>query len=427
MGLASANMYPTCVSLRNIFLLSVCLCIAYLFDAGTMFRDELRRYQDDLRRNQDDLRYNLSDLQKSIRTFMEKIERRLDDHHASQTELFRHNRQLQRKQDQLALKQDQLLRLLSGEKSMGSPPPMPVIFPSPSPKPSPGFSRRSSISPVLGRPFPTSPSYVPLPSPSVTVCSELSSNSLKQDQTTSSVAGASDLQSLCESFMSELDFDFTPFLEGITSTISSATTDSVVFTAPVQSLSTSLDVFPSEGCLPGNGPHVSETNTLYYHQPQALPLHNMLSGGGCLSGLDNVATSVGSTSTSKLRPETMLGNTSFTTQSATTSYQLTFKSPEQVVQENRGLCTIQGAGQLAIALARQSFFGVHTLVRSSITGKSGPALDDHKLGKMQEFLRKSVFPSVQDSEFALLWKNCKKSLSNHIKHERQKLKKLAEQ
>ena len=55
--------------------------------------------------------------------------------------------------------------------------------------------------------------------------------------------------------MSELDFDFTPFLEGITSAISSATTDSVVFTAPVQSLSTSLDVFPSGGCLPGNGSH----------------------------------------------------------------------------------------------------------------------------------------------------------------------------
>ena len=54
---------------------------------------------------------------------------------------------------------------------------------------------------------------------SVTVCSDLSGDS------TSSMAGASDLQSLC-----------------------------VVFTAPVQSLSTSLDVdvFPSEGCLPGN-------------------------------------------------------------------------------------------------------------------------------------------------------------------------------
>ena len=341
---------------------------------------------------------------------MEKIERRLDDHHATQTELFHHNRQLQRKQDQLALKQDQLFKLLSGEKSVGSPPHIPVIFPSPSPRPSPGFSR-SSISPALGRSFPTSPTYRPLPSPSVTVCS---SESLQQDQTTASVAGASDLQSLCESFMSELDFDFTPFLEGITSTISSATTDSVVFTAPVQSLSTSLDVFPSGGCLPGNGSHGSETNTHYYHQPQALPLHNMLSGGGCLSGLDNAETSVVSTSTSKLRPQTLLGNTSFTTQSATTSYQSTFKSPEQVVQENRGLCTIQGAGQLAIALARQSFFGVHTLIRSSLTGKSGPPLDEHKLGKMQEFLRKSVFPSVQDSEFTLLWKNCKKSLSNHI-------------
>ena len=127
------------------------------------------------------------------------------------------------KMNQLALKQDQLFKLLSGERSVGSPPHMPVIFPSPTPRPSPGFSRRSSLSPAAGKSFPTSPSYVPLPSPSVTVCSELSGDSLKQDQTTSSAAGASDLQSLCESLMSELDFDFTPFLEETTSTISSAT------------------------------------------------------------------------------------------------------------------------------------------------------------------------------------------------------------
>ena len=129
----------------------VCLYIAYLFDAGVALRDELRQYQDDLRRNQDDLCFNLSDLQKSIRTIMEKIEHRLDDHHAAQMELFQHNRQLQRKQDQLALKQDQLFKLLSGKRSMGSPPHMPVIFPSPSPRPSPGFSRRSSLSPAVGK------------------------------------------------------------------------------------------------------------------------------------------------------------------------------------------------------------------------------------------------------------------------------------
>ena len=129
----------------------VCLYIAYLFDAGVALRDELRQYQDDLRRNQDDLCFNLSDLQKSIRTIMEKIEHRLDDHHAAQMELFQHNRQLQRKQDQLALKQDQLFTLLSGKRSMGSPPHMPVIFPSPSPRPSPGFSRRSSLSPAVGK------------------------------------------------------------------------------------------------------------------------------------------------------------------------------------------------------------------------------------------------------------------------------------
>ena len=135
------------------------------------------------------------------------------------------------------------------------------------------------------------------------------------------------MQSLCESLMSELDFDFTPFLEETTSTISSATTESVVFTALVQSLSTSLEMFPSGGCLPGISSHASEMNTHHY-QPQALPLHNTLSGGGCLSGLANVGTSVVPTSTSNPQPEMMQRNATFTREIA--NLQSTFKSPEQV-------------------------------------------------------------------------------------------------
>ena len=135
-------------------------------------------------------------------------------------------------------------------------------------------------------------------------------------------------------------------------------------------------MFPSGVCLPGISSHASEMNTHHY-QPQALPLHNTLSGGGCLSGLANVGTSVVPTSTSNPQPEMMQRNATFTREIA--NLQSTFKSPEQVVQENRGLCTIQGAGQLAIALARHSFFGVHTLIQSSITGKSGSPLDKHKL------------------------------------------------
>ena len=124
-------------------------------------------YQDDLRRNQDDLGLDLSD---SIWTFMEKIKRRLDDNHAVQMELFQ---QLQCKKDQLALKLDQLFKLLS-------PPYMPVILPFPSPRPLPGFSRRSSASPALGKSFSTSPSYIHVPAPTST--SNLQSNLKSPEQ-----------------------------------------------------------------------------------------------------------------------------------------------------------------------------------------------------------------------------------------------------
>ena len=83
---------------------------------------------------------------------MEKIERQFDDNHAAQMELF------QQKKDQLALKPDQLFKLLSGGRSMGLPPYMPVIFPSLSPRPLPGFLRRSPASPALGKSFPR---YIP--------------------------------------------------------------------------------------------------------------------------------------------------------------------------------------------------------------------------------------------------------------------------
>ena len=147
----------------------------------------------------------------------------------------------------------------------------------------------------------------------------------------------------------------------------------------------------------------------------------MLSGGGCLSGIgDEVSTSPSNSQHEKLDNPAVIGGGAVSTIT-------TFKSPEQVVQENRGLCTTQGAGQLATALARQSYFGVHTLISSSMTGKSGPALDESKLAKMKEFLQKSVFFSLSDSEFKELWKLCRMSLSTHIKHERQKLKKRYEQ
>ena len=192
-------------------------------------RDELRRHQDDMRRNQDDMRFDMRDFQKSIKNYMEKIDRQLAEHHATHVELFHNHQQLQRKQDQLAMKQDQLYKLIAGERGIGSPPHTPVIHPSPYARPSPGFSRRSSISPAPVFAKSLSPSYnMPPPSPSVTSCSEYSAGPMKLDQNTSSGAVASDIQSVCESLMSELDFDFTPFLEE--EARPAGTSDSIVFT-----------------------------------------------------------------------------------------------------------------------------------------------------------------------------------------------------
>jgi len=60
-------------------------------------------------------------------------------------------------------------------------------------------------------------------------------------------------------------------------------------------------------------------------------------------------------------------------------------------------------------------------------GKSGPALDGNKLLPLKEFLQNSVFFSLSEDEFKQLWRSCKLSISTHIKHEQQKLKKLAKQ
>jgi len=46
------------------------------------------------------------------------------------------------------------------------------------------------------------------------------------------------------------------------------------------------------------------------------------------------------------------------------------------------------AGQLATALAHQSYFGVRTLIISHVKGKSGPALDGNKLLQLKEFSAK---------------------------------------
>ncbi len=94
-----------------------------------------------------------------------------------------------------------------------------------------------------------------------------------------------------------------------------------------------------------------------------------------------------------------------------------------VLHDYREHCNPKGCGVLAIALAQQTYFGPQTLVRSSLTGKSGPPLDQAKLESMRLFIRSKVFPSATPEEFERHWKLCKLALSNHIKHKRQRLKK----
>jgi len=172
--------------------------------------------------------------------------------------------------------------------------------------------------------------------------------------------------------MTELDFDFTLFLEEEATPMTGAgTSDSIVSTAPICSESSIQSLItPSGGCLPGNESSVPQ------FPPKALPLPSILPSGGCLSGFDD----------SNLKAATSpitRGSAPFSSPDLGT-----FKSPEQVVQKNRGLYTIQGAGQLATALAHQSYFGVRTLIISHVKGKSGPALDGNKLLQLKEFSAK---------------------------------------
>jgi len=68
----------------------------------------------------------------------------------------------------------------------------------------------------------------------VTSCCDYSIGPVKLDQSTSSGGVASDLQSVCECLMTELDFDFTLFLEEEATPMTGAgTSDSIVSTAPI--------------------------------------------------------------------------------------------------------------------------------------------------------------------------------------------------
>ncbi len=95
----------------------------------------------------------------------------------------------------------------------------------------------------------------------------------------------------------------------------------------------------------------------------------------------------------------------------------------EVLHDYRDYCNPKGCGMLAIALAQHAYFGSQTLVRSSLTGKSGPPLDQAKLEAMRLLIRCKVFASATPEVFEHHWKLCKLALSNHIKHKRQRLKK----
>ena len=223
--------------------------------------------------------FTVSDFQLSLRTRLDKIDSQITQQHTAQVEMIqRCHQQLERqftikhdqlamkqdqltmKQDQLTIKQDQLFKLITGERGIGSPPHTPMTILSPSVRP-----RRLSASPapMFAKSF--SPSYsIPPPSPRVTSCSDCSAGPLRPDLT-----GGSDMQSMCESLMSELDFDITPFLEEDTPTTGAASTGNIVYTAPIYSQSLML----SGGCLPGSSSLASTA------RPNP--------SGGCLPGNHN--------------------------------------------------------------------------------------------------------------------------------------------
>ena len=63
------------------------------------------------------------------------------------------------------------------------------------------------------------------------------------------------------------------------------------------------------------------------------------------------------------------------------------KSVDEVMQNNLELCTPSNIKTLTRKLAREAFFGDQVLLLSTVTGKSGIPLDEHKLDMLQTVLQ----------------------------------------
>ena len=74
------------------------------------------------------------------------------------------------------------------------------------------------------------------------------------------------------------------------------------------------------------------------------------------------------------------------------------------------------AGQLAIQLAKRTYFGTSVMSHSTVSGRNNITPLDHKKMKEMKAVLRSVFSSISDEEFERVWMNCCTSIPHACKN-----------
>ena len=96
-------------------------------------------------------------------------------------------------------------------------------------------------------------------------------------------------------------------------------------------------------------------------------------------------------------------------------------TPDQIIAENVDLCNPDGAGRLALILARKCYFGDKALHRGTFTGKhTGIKLDATKAEDLENKLRTDVFSNLTERMWEDTWRKCRNAIADFCKRSRQK-------
>ena len=96
---------------------------------------------------------------------------------------------------------------------------------------------------------------------------------------------------------------------------------------------------------------------------------------------------------------------------------------EEVLDENRSLCTQGNICKLAVKLATDAVFGGTVLGRSSLSGRADGSepLDENKLEMLQMILHTKLYPDMPISTFrSSIWPSCRQVIGELYKRYRKK-------